>query len=78
MISNAQFCIQGRENGDACAGDSGDCFNVESVFSELGAVRKLANAVFWFFVYNLNGFPTTFLFFFTFLAPIYQFLQSVS
>lgn len=23
MISNAQLCIQGRENGDACSGDSG-------------------------------------------------------
>lgn len=23
MISNSQLCIQGRENGDACAGDSG-------------------------------------------------------
>lgn len=24
MISNSQLCIQGRENGDACAGDSGE------------------------------------------------------
>lgn len=23
MISNSQLCIQGRENGDACSGDSG-------------------------------------------------------
>lgn len=24
MISNSQICAQGRENGDACAGDSGE------------------------------------------------------
>lgn len=31
MISNSQLCIQGRENGDACAGEDFDiCISIHS------------------------------------------------